>query len=417
MPLACAIDFGTSNSAVALAIDGDTTLVNLEHRHVTMPTAVFFDAETNQVSFGRHAVQHYLEGTEGRLMRALKSVLGSALVEEATFVHGRQMRYKEIIATFLGHLKAMAESDANTQLSQLVIGRPVFFVDGDAARDSAAQSTLEECARSVGFTDVQFEFEPIAAALDYETTLTDEQITLVIDIGGGTSDFSVVRLGPARAGKLSRQDDILGNAGLHVGGTDFDQALSMASVMPLLGYKSHGPQRKEVPSWIYFDLATWHRINALHSSKMVHEVKSLVSYYGQRELHARLMTALTKRLGHLMLGRVDDAKIAAAETGSRAAVRLDEIEPGLAADIEAAMLARVLAKPCQAIVDTATRAVELAGLTKDRVQTLYFTGGSTGLPNLRDRLRAAFPHSKPVFGDPFASVARGLGVRASLVFA
>jgi hypothetical chaperone protein len=303
-----------------------------------MPTAIFFDAETSQVSFGRHAIRHYVEGTEGRLMRALKSVLGSSIANEATVVHGRSMKYSDVIATFLAHVRAVAEDDADAELAHVVIGRPVFFVDDDPERDRAAQATLESCAHAVGFTDVRFEFEPIAAALDYETTLAREEITLVIDIGGGTSDFSVVRLGPALAGKRSRQDDVLGNLGVHIGGTDFDQILSMAAVMPLLGYRSPTPKGMEVPSTIYFDLATWHRINALQSSRAVHEAKGLVSYYADPSLHARL------------------------------------------------------------------------------VRALYFTGGSTGLPNLRERVCAAFPRSKPVFGDPFASVAKGLGVRAGIVF-
>ena len=411
----CGIDFGTSNSAVAAGIDGDFSLIDLEHGQPTIPSAIFFDAETSRVSFGRHAVLHYVEGTEGRLMRALKSILGSSLIDETTYVEGRALSYKDVIAAFLRHLKSVAETDTNAELTHVVMGRPVFFVDDDPARDKAAQKTLEECARSVGFTHVEFELEPIAAALDFETSLARETIALVVDIGGGTADFSVVRLGPKAARKRSRKDDILANLGVHIGGTDFDQLLSMAAVMPLLGYKSSGRDNLQVPSWMYFDLSTWHKINLIHSSKVLHEVKGIRHFYADPALHDRLMKVLSKRLGHLLLGRVEDAKIAASNTG-RGDIVLDEIDAGLEASIDSAMLESVLAEKCHAVVETARRAVKLAGLTEDRVQSLYFTGGSAALPALRQSFGAAFPKSTPVFGDPFGSVAKGLGVRAAGLF-
>ena len=411
----CGIDFGTSNSALAAGVDGDVALIDLEHGEPTIPSAIFFDAETNRVSFGRHAIRNYVEGTEGRLMRALKSILGSGLVDETTFVEGRAISYKDVIALFLKHLKSVAESDTNAELTHVVMGRPVFFVDDDPARDKAAQATLEACARSVGFSEVQFELEPIAAALDYETTLARETLALVVDIGGGTADFSLVRLGPKAALKVSRQDDVLANLGVHIGGTDFDQLLSMATVMPLLGYKSAAANGGEVPSWAYFDLSTWHKINLLHSSRVLHEVKGMRHFYADAVMHARLVKVLSKRLGHLVLGRVEDAKIHASSAG-QGAVGLDEVDAGLHANIDAITLQKVLAEKCAAIVDTARRCVKMAGIDEARVDTLYFTGGSASLPALRRSFAAAFPASAPVFGDPFGSVAKGLGVRAGMVF-
>jgi len=413
MTTACGIDFGTSNSAIAVPIGGEPALVDQEHGRATIPTALFFDAETNHVRFGRHAIRNYVEGTEGRLMRGPKSILGSALVDETTLVQGSAISYKDVIAAFLRHIKTVAENDTNCPLDVAVIGRPVFFVDGDAERDLAAQRTLEACARSAGFADVQFEFEPIAAALDFETGLTREQITLVIDIGGGTSDFSVVRLGPGRAREASRTNDILANLGVHVGGTDFDQQLSLNCVMPLLGYKSPGLGGLTVPASVYFDLSTWHRINLLHSSKSLHEVKAMQTFYADMSLHGRLMKVLTKRLGHLFLGRVEEAKIVAAEGACEAGISLDEVEPGLAAAVASAVPENVLADSYDRIMETAKRAVGLAGLTGERIGTLYFTGGSTALPALRRRFRSAFPDSAPVFGDPFGSVAKGLALKAS----
>ena len=415
MIVSCGIDFGTSNSAVAAGVDGDTAMVDLEHGQPTIPSAIFFDAEKGRVSYGRDAIRNYVEGTEGRLMRALKSILGSSRVDETTFVEGRPLSYKDVIAVFLKHLKSVTETDLNEGLTHAVIGRPVFFVDDDPVKDSAAQQTLEDCARSVGFTHVEFELEPIAAALDFETTLEAEQITLIVDIGGGTADFSVVRLGPERARRPSRKEDVLANLGVHIGGTDFDHLLAMAAVMPLLGYRSAGRGSLAVPGWIYFDLATWHKINFVHSSKVAHEVKGIAHFYAEPALHARLMKVLAKRLGHLLLGRVEEAKIAASN-GGRGVVAMDEVEAGLASHLDTAVLETVLAAKCAAIVETARRAVSLAGIQEEKVQTLYFTGGSAALPALRQSFGAAFPLATPVFGDPFGSVAKGLGIRAARLF-
>jgi hypothetical chaperone protein len=413
--VACGIDFGTSNSALAAGVDGDFALIDLEHGEPTIPSAIFFDAETSRASFGRHAIRNYIEGTEGRLMRALKSILGSSLIDETTYVEGRAISYRDVISAFLRHLKTIAESDTNAELTHAVIGRPVFFVDDDPARDRAAQATLESCAKTVGFAEVQFEYEPIAAALDFETTLARETLALVVDIGGGTADFSVVRLGPEAAKKTSRHDDVLANLGVHIGGTDFDHLLSLCSVMPLLGYRSPGAGALDVPSWVYFDLATWHKINLLYSSKVLHEVKGLRHFYAHANLHARLVKVLSKRLGHLLLGRVEEAKIAASNAGA-GMVELDAIEAGLACSIDSVTLDRTLHDKCEAIVETARKTVKLAGLDVARTATLYFTGGSALLPALRRRFTDAFPASTPVFGDPFGSVAKGLGVRAATVF-
>ena len=189
----------------------------------------------------------------------------------------------------------------------------------------------------------------------------------------------------------------------------------MASVMPLLGYRSAGPDGLQVPGWIYFDLATWHKINVVHSSKVVHEIKGLAHFYREPSLHARLMKVLAKRLGHLLLGRVEEAKIAASNSG-RCVVPMDEVEAGLASELDTPMLETVLAAKCAAIVETARHAVNLAGIPEKKVQTLYFTGGSAALPALRHAFGAAFPHATPVFGDPFGSVAKGLGIRAAQLF-
>ncbi len=221
----CGLDFGTSNTTLGVARRGrPPALVRLEGEDVTIPSAIFFDWSSNAV-IGRAAVDAYVDGAQGRLLRSLKSALGSALIDETTQVGRKRLRFTQVIACYLGQLKARAQESAGEPLTQVVHGRPVHFVDGDADGDRKAEDALREIAHSIGFEDVSFQFEPIAAALDYERQVTREEIAMVVDIGGGTSDFSIVRLSPKRRTKADRSSDVLANGGARVGGVDFDRRL------------------------------------------------------------------------------------------------------------------------------------------------------------------------------------------------
>ena len=421
----CAIDFGTSNSAVALP--GAAQLVALEPGFPTMPTAVFYladgpahAAEAERL-YGRAALAAYVDGLEGRLMRSMKSLLGSALLDQRTEVGGgRAVRYGDVITGYLRHLKRRGEAAAGAPLARVVLGRPVFFVDDDAARDRAAAQALEDSARAVGFSEVHFQYEPIAAALAHEAAATQEQLVLVADIGGGTSDFSLLRVGPQRRRRLDRHDDILANHGVHVAGTDFDRRIELAAILPLFGHGGHGPARagepaREIPSGLYHDLATWHLINTVYAPARVAEWRAMRRWFADPRQHARLITVLEDRLGHALAAAAEQAKIDVAMTG-RANITLDTVERGLATTLDAAAAARVLQADQARIVDAARETLRLAGVEASAVQALFFTGGSTGLASLVDAIVAVFPDATPVRGDRFASVATGLGLHARRLF-
>ena len=424
---ACAIDFGTSNSAIAAPLpEGRTALVPLEDGATTMPTAVFYLAEGPGLQqlprlFGRAAVASYMEGTEGRLMRSIKSVLGSGLMDQHTDIGaGRSVSFADVIAGYLRHLKTQAEAASGQTLTQVVLGRPVYFVDGDPARDAQAQAALEAAARAVGFADIAFQYEPIAAALHHEASTTREERVLVADIGGGTSDFSLVRVSPQRRQRRDRRDDVLASHGVHIAGTDFDRRVDLGAILPLLGYGSLGPAQpgqpaREVPSPVYFDLATWHLINTLQRPQRLAEVRALRVNFADLTLHRRLLKVVEEHLGHDLLGRAEGAKIEVAE-GGEAHIDLGWVERGLAARVTHAEAADWLRDDLRRIVDAARETVTMAGVPANQVDTLFFTGGSTGLSGLTGALCAAFPDARPVFGDRLASVASGLGLCASRWF-
>lgn len=412
----CAIDFGTSNSAIALPHHASVRLVPVEGQALTLPTAVFFNTDENVQSFGRAAVEAYIDGYEGRLMRSMKSILGSPLAETTTELgDGSAIRYLDVITLFMQHLKQKAEAAGQRMLERVVLGRPVYFVDGDPAADRLAQAQLEAVARRIGFRDVEFQYEPIAAAFDYEARLDHEALVLVADIGGGTSDFSLVRVGPERARHLHRKADVLAHHGVHVAGTDYDKRVELEGILTELGYKTLDASGKEVPNRIYFDLATWHLINTVYTPRRAGEFALLRHLYADPVYHRRLMTVIERRLGHALAARAEDAKIAVC-AGGEYAIELEDVEPALETHFTNAELIRGAQDETRRIVDAARETVEMAGIAPHRVDALYFTGGSTGLVFLTDALSAAFPNAKPVTGDRLASVATGLGIHARRVF-
>ena len=374
-----------------------------------MPTALFFSSEDGHgapVEYGNAALQAYLQGTQGRLMRSIKSLLGSRLMDEQTLVNGQPTSLFDIVVLFFKELKARSEQFLGYPVRAAMLGRPVHFVDDDDTRDALAQATLERAARAAGFEAVRFQLEPIAAAFDFERRVTTDTTVLVVDIGGGTSDFSVIRVGPQRLSRADRSQDILASTGTHIGGTDFDSLLNLRHVMPLLGLGHVGPQGREVPSSVFFNLSTWHLIHALYSRKSLHAARELKSAFADPALHSRLMRVLNHHEGHRILSHVEAAKIACSSLNAPAEIDLASIERGLAALLSPMGLNQVLQQQVAQIVECARQCVAASGVRE--VDAVYLTGGSSALAPLGAALQAAFSNASIVRGDRFGSVAAGL---------
>ncbi|HEX7937126.1 MAG TPA: Hsp70 family protein [Paraburkholderia sp.] len=413
----CAIDFGTSNSAVAVPDGAALKLAPVEGAYTTLPTSVFFNTDENTREFGRAALAAYIDGFDGRLMRSMKSILGSPLAENSTDLgDGSAIKYTDVIAIFLDHLKRSAEKSAGGPIARAVLGRPVFFVDDDPRADQMAQTQLETAARAVGLREIHFQYEPIAAAFDYESRLTKEGLVLVADIGGGTSDFSLVRVGPDRMQRVERKNDVLAHHGVHVAGTDFDRRVELATILRQLGYQTLDPEGREIPNRVYFDLATWHLINTVYAPKRASELGLMRHLFTDVKHHDRLMRVVEQRFGHALAAHAEEAKIGVA-AGGETVIDLDEVEGDLRLAFDEAQLIEAGQEETRRIVQAARDTVQTAGVALRDVSAVYFTGGSTGLAFLSGALAAAFPDAEPVFGDRLASVATGLGIHARRVFA
>lgn len=417
MSLSCGLDFGTSNSTLGrLDAAGLPQLLPLEDGRPTMPSVLFFGFEDDSLHFGRAAVAEYVSGADGRLMRSLKSVLGTALFNDTTRVKSRRLGFGDIIGSYVGELKRRAETQLGAELTHVVMGRPVQFVDDDPEADRTAQDQLEAAVRAQGFRHVEFQYEPIAAALDYERQVDTEKLALIVDLGGGTSDFSLVRVSPERAGAADRSQDILATAGVHIGGTDFDRLLAMARVMPELGLGSKTLDgKRHLPVAPYYDLSTWHRINRLYDAKALRDLRSTMRE-AQRAAQVETFVMLVEdRLGHRLIGAVEDTKIALSdvqETEFSFVVR----DRTIRTTITVAQLGAALAESIGRLEATINETLKLAGLERDAVDSLILTGGSTLVPAVAGRLSGMFPEAEMVRTDVLGSVGLGLALEAKRLF-
>ena len=298
----------------------------------------------------------------------------------------------------------------------MVLGRPVQFVDDDPVADTAAQAQLEKAARTQGFKHIAFQFEPIAAALDYEQKVTREEMALIVDMGGGTSDFSIVRVSPRRAAATDRTDDILANRGIHIGGTDFDRLLSLAHVMPELGYLTPTKDgKRNLPAGYFVDLATWQRINLLYTGKAKTDLRQIRFEAARPDLVDRLIEIVDHRFGHALATMVEQAKIALTDR-PQAAVDVDLPGARFSAAITRDALEATILGDVGRVTATVERTIADAGLKAADITAVFLTGGSTVIPLARRSILSLVPQASVVEGDAFGSVGIGLALDAKRKF-
>ena len=412
----CGLDFGTSNSTLGMIGDGQAKLVPLEGADVTIPSALFFDFEDHHIHFGRDAISTYMEGGEGRMMRALKSILGTSTIHETTMIGKERQPFTAILGRFLAHMKRTAERQTGAALTHVVLGRPVHFVDGDHAADREAEETMRAIALDVGFKQIEFEFEPVAAARDFQKTARSEELALIIDIGGGTSDFTILRVSPGDMSHADKTRSILANAGIHIGGTDFDRWLSLSRVMPHLGYGS--PMLKvgrQMPVGFYHDLATWQKINFLYNHKTAADLRYLRKEAKAPQLISRLLHLLEMREGHRLALAVEKAKVILSDE-LETELSLDYVEKDLKAPINREHLVDALRDGTEKIRQTISEALRQAQIRGGEISVVFLTGGSTRVPHIRKSLTALAPEAKLIDGDAFGSVGIGLALEAQSRF-
>ncbi|SFI05190.1 Hsp70 family protein [Albimonas pacifica] len=407
--LPLAIDFGTSNSAAAILDGAAPRRLPVEGAADTLPTAVFFPLD-GPMRIGSAAAEALIEGDEGRYMRALKSVLGTPLFHEQRLLGGRRRTLALVVAAFLREVKARAEAASGLRFETALSGRPVRF-HPDPARDARAEEDLRACYLAAGFRDVAFMYEPEAAALAAHGLGRAGEVGLVVDIGGGTSDFSAFRV---EGGQVS----ILASHGVRLGGTDFDHAVSMTHAMPLLGL--HGELRepmsgalRPVPNATYVELSTWATIPFLYTRETERLVEGMVKEAVDPAAMERLARVIRDQRGHELAFAVEAGKIAANGGAEGAVIDMACVERALAAPISPASLDTSLEGFRGELRAAMDETLRLAGIAPGEVGSVILVGGSSLMTLVSQEAEAACPAARIERSDAFGSIVDGLALAAA----
>jgi len=404
-----AIDFGTSNTAAAVMVGGKPFVIELEPGNQTLPTAVFLDFDARKMRYGSEAVSALIDGRDGRFMRSLKRVLGTKLMREPRQLMNERLTLMDVVARFLTELKTRAEAQCHQSFDAVLSGRPLYFHSGDPARDAQAETDLRECYQMAGFKDVEFLFEPEAAAL---ASGVSDTVGLVVDIGGGTSDFTVFST-------VDGKPVIEASHGIRVGGTDFDRSICLDKVMPLFGMGTAiknelGPGTYTAPNAMFQDLATWEKIAFLYTPENRRSAAYSARLAKQPELFARLVNVLDMELGHEVIFAVERGKIAANKSDPGwGMIDLRMVESGLSPKLAGGDLDRVLEPFTTKIAKAALETLKIAGCPESRVGKIVFVGGSSLMGVVEHATRAVLPNAVPEYSNAFTAVVDGLAIAAA----
>lgn len=399
------IDFGTTNSAVAIAgDDGGVQLVPLTGAP-HWRTVLYFEPG-GALTAGGPAIARYLETEgEGRLIQSIKSHLASSTFSRTT-IFGRRWQLEDMIAAYLRQVRAAASIDLGTRA---VVGRPVRYWGAETDDDDArAVGRMRDALGKAGFDEVVFEYEPVGAAARYAARLDREEQIVVADFGGGTTDFSVVRV-PSGI--------VLATGGIGVSGDAFDARVIDAIVAPALGrgsrYRDEMGGEAPVPAWIYGHLRRWHYLSFLKEASTLRLLERVTQGALEPARIERLVRVVDEDLGMGLHRAVEGAKVRLS-TRDADRVALDAIELDLA--ITRTGFEGWLADDLAAIDRVLDDVLARAGVVAGDIDRVFATGGTSLVPVVRDRLAARFGADKLVGGEELTSVAWGLAARARQVF-
>ncbi|GAA3905299.1 molecular chaperone [Gibbsiella dentisursi] len=444
-------DYGTANCSVAVMQGDSPELLALEnngpylpsmlcaptreavseclHRHWQVPTgsdenqmllrrAINYNREEDipvngdSVLFGLQALAHYMEDPEEvYFVRSPKSFLG------ANGLKPQQIAlFEDLVCAMMFHIKRQAESVLQHSISQAVIGRPINFQGmGGEDANQQAQGILQRAAERAGFKEIAFQFEPVAAGLDFEATLNEEKTVLVVDIGGGTTDCSLLLMGPQWRGRADRQQSLLGHSGCRIGGNDLDIMLAFRQLMPLFGLGSETEKGIALPALPYWNAVATNDVpaqNDFYSTANGRLLRDLIRDAAEPEKVQRLLKVYQQRLSYRLVRAAEESKIAlSAEAQTQ--VPLAFVQQALSETVTQAQLAEAISQPLQRIQEQVTAALAGGQATP---QVIYLTGGSARSPLLRAALQQQLPGIPLIGGNDFGSVTAGLARWAQTLF-
>jgi hypothetical chaperone protein len=426
MPHVIGLDFGTTNSAVAVAMpDRPTLLASFEgdgERTTTFRSVLYFDPEARtpdrkpRAVAGPKAISSYLTAEiRGRLIQSMKSHLASHLFCD-TYVFGEKYTLEDLIAMILRELRAAAAAQFGDLGSRVVVGRPVHFSGAASADDDTlALDRLRRALEQAGFEEIEFEFEPVAAAYEFESQLDHDELILIADFGGGTSDFSLMQVGPSVRRRGHTAQDIVGTAGVAIAGDTFDSKIVRQVVAPRLGqgsqYRSAFNRVLPVPAWLYSNLERWHYLSFLKSKKTMQMLAELRLQALEPAKIAALIHVIEQDLGYHLYRAVEQAKIELSDRAS-SLLRFRDAALDLQQIVSCDEFEGWVGDELTAIATCLNRLLEQTGVEPHDVGSVFMTGGSSFVPAVRRLFEARFGAERLRGGGELTSVAKGLALRA-----
>ncbi len=422
---AIGIDFGTTNSSVAMSSGDDVKLVQFASGSGTVESyrSILFlqqikDGMRSRLhsTTGPDAIEAYLQAEHsGRLVQSLKSWLTSRTLT-GTEIFGRRYTLEELIGRILGDLRMHAERSFGMPVRDVVVGRPVRFVGAENPDDDAfAEGRLRAAFLQAGYDSVRFELEPVGAAYHYESTLDHDELILIGDFGGGTSDFSLLHVGPAIRRRGRQASDLRGNSGIGLAGDALDAKIVRKLVSPELGLgtmeQALGKTLPAVPNWVYAKLEHWHHLSFLRTRAVVEMLKGAHTRAFEPEKIEALQTLIDEDLGyqlHRAVGRLK-VDLSSAET---AEFRFTDGALNIRATVERSSFESWIGEELAAIAECVDGLMTSSGIPASAVDRVFLTGGTSFVPAVRRIFAERFGAERVVTGNEFTSVARGLALSA-----
>ncbi len=417
------IDFGTTNSSIGLLRDGAVELVSFGHGGAAGPSSrsMLYLQKGGKVASakvsvwtGAEAIAQYLQtdqmddAVQGRLVQSLKSYL-SARDLTGTEIFGRQYRFEDLVSRMLKDLRRAASAQFGFDVTRAVVGRPVTFVGADTETDNDfAVERLRGALVEAGFTDVEFALEPVAAAAAYARDAVGEQLVLIGDFGGGTTDFALLRV-------VNGKQRVLASTGVGLAGDAFDARIVRRLVSPALGSESMARSLDKtlpaLPAWVYARLERWHTLSFLRT----HGVRELLRTSEMRALEPEKIKALRSLvendLGYHLHRAVQRLKVDLS-SASEAVFRFDGDAFKLQETVRRAEFESWIEPDLQRMEAAVEAVLREAGVNGSSVDRVFLTGGTSLVPAVRRIFSSRFGERNVVTGEAFTSVAYGLAMLA-----
>ncbi len=413
------IDFGTTNSAISIIDSSSNEII----KTYSESSLIFFPQLKNSRSplihfVGEQAIEKYIENKmKGRFMKSIKRVLPRSGFKE-TRVYNKKLKAEDLVCIILKHLKEKADAFIGEDVRKAVLGRPVVF-DENPEKDQLAQDRLEKAAKLAGFEEIAFQMEPIAAAFTYERIISKDEMVLVADMGGGTSDFTLMKLSPSKLKKTNRKEDIIGQGGIYIGGDNFDSSIMWNKGTYHFGrgltYKDFDTT-VEVPRSFYLNICSWEKMNFFDSIKLQNALDKFYYLTGEAPRFKNLVRLVRNNLGYSIFQKIEKAKIGLSENDS---VNFKFAHSGI--DFDEAISIEEFSTE---IVNDDVNKIRLylldflqrSKVSPLEIDTVFMTGGTSMVKPIRNFMIELFGENTVKSRDNFNSVANGLAYSHVLFF-